>query len=268
MIVEHNQSSYYKDPYPTTNTGTYDNKWKFNGKELDDATGMYYYGARYYDPRISIFISVDPLAEQFTGWTPYHYVHQNPINLIDPTGMSADGWIEQEKDGKTTVTHDWRVNTKEEAIAAGYQNVTQVHESGTVDGFYNLNTDGTVCATDGSCIDWQRSGSQIMSSFVTESQTEIQTDEFNTYQAATGPSVFSPAPGSGRITSIGGIGDIFGFKEMLFGEVATATNNPYAGVILGVASKGKSSTSLGVHGNSLKSMRPITKLSSCPEGTR
>lgn len=35
-------------------------------------------------------MSVDPLAEDFVGWTPYHYVHQNPINLIDPTGMSAD----------------------------------------------------------------------------------------------------------------------------------------------------------------------------------
>ena len=34
---------------------------------------------------------VDPLAEQFTGWTPYHYVHQNPINLIDPMGISAEG---------------------------------------------------------------------------------------------------------------------------------------------------------------------------------
>lgn len=50
---------------------------------------MYYYGARYYDPRISIFVSVDPLAEDYLGFTPYHYVHQNPINLIDPTGMSA-----------------------------------------------------------------------------------------------------------------------------------------------------------------------------------
>lgn len=33
---------------------------------------------------------MDPLAEQFMGWTPYHYVHQNPINLVDPTGMSAE----------------------------------------------------------------------------------------------------------------------------------------------------------------------------------
>ncbi|WP_413513501.1 hypothetical protein [Myroides odoratus] len=35
-------------------------------------------------------MSVDPLAEQFPGWNPYHYVHNNPINLIDPTGMSAE----------------------------------------------------------------------------------------------------------------------------------------------------------------------------------
>src|SRR5690554_6477657 len=52
---------------------------------------MYYYGARYYDPRISIFISVDPLAEKYPNYTPYHYVHQNPINMIDPTGMEAEG---------------------------------------------------------------------------------------------------------------------------------------------------------------------------------
>ena len=56
---------------------------------LDTQTGYYYYGARYYDPGTSIFLSVDPLAEDYPNWTPYHYVHNNPINLVDPTGMSA-----------------------------------------------------------------------------------------------------------------------------------------------------------------------------------
>ncbi|UUV21786.1 RHS repeat domain-containing protein [Paenimyroides aestuarii] len=80
MIVEHNQSTY--------NGGKYNNAYKFNGKELDDATQMYYYDARYYNPRISIFVSVDPLAEQ--TMTPYQYVHNNPIMFTDPTGMSAE----------------------------------------------------------------------------------------------------------------------------------------------------------------------------------
>ncbi|KAA5535570.1 RHS repeat-associated core domain-containing protein [Flavobacterium baculatum] len=50
---------------------------------------MYYYGARYYDPRISIFVSVDPSAERYSGWTPYHYVHNNPIIYTDPNGKDA-----------------------------------------------------------------------------------------------------------------------------------------------------------------------------------
>jgi len=100
MMVEHNQSKYYKVPYPTTNTGSYDNKWKFNGKELDDATGMYYYGARYYDPRLSIFISVDQMVEN--TMTPYQYVSNNPIMRIDPTGMN-DHDYKLNKDGSFTL---------------------------------------------------------------------------------------------------------------------------------------------------------------------
>src|SRR5690554_3064405 len=107
MIVEHNQSTYYKSPYPTTNTGDYDNAYKFNGKELDDATGMYYYGARYYDPRISIFVSVDPLAEQ--TMTPYQYVSNNPIMFIDPTGMNHHDY-EINEDGTFTKIKDDLIN--------------------------------------------------------------------------------------------------------------------------------------------------------------
>ena len=91
---------------------------------------------------------VDSLAEQFVGWTPYHYVHQNPINLIDPTGMSADGWIESyTEDGQTMLTYDADVDTKEQAVAKGYKNVRGVSESMYYDDgnkSYDLNKDGTV----------------------------------------------------------------------------------------------------------------------------
>ncbi len=72
------------------NFSGYNNAFKFNGKEQDPETGMYYYGARYYDPKMSLFVSVDPLAEQFQGWSPYNYTMNNPLNLVDPTGMAPE----------------------------------------------------------------------------------------------------------------------------------------------------------------------------------
>jgi RHS repeat-associated protein len=67
---------------------SFNSPFKYNGKEFDEETGNYYYGARYYDPKWSIFVSVDPLAEKTIS--PYGYCYNNPINLVDPTGMSAD----------------------------------------------------------------------------------------------------------------------------------------------------------------------------------
>ena len=60
----------------------------FNGKELDSETGLYYYGARYYDPKVSIFVNVDPLREKAPNWTPYRFGFNNPIRYTDPDG----GW--------------------------------------------------------------------------------------------------------------------------------------------------------------------------------
>lgn len=52
-----------------------------------------------------MFMSVDPLADQFPGWNPYHYVHNNPIRLTDPTGMKAEDIIDiDKKTGNITVT--------------------------------------------------------------------------------------------------------------------------------------------------------------------
>jgi RHS repeat-associated protein len=58
----------------------------FNGKELDEETGLYYYGARYYDPKTSVWTAIDPLAEKYSHLSPYVYVANNPICATDPDG--------------------------------------------------------------------------------------------------------------------------------------------------------------------------------------
>ena len=60
----------------------------FNGKELDEETGLYYYGARYYDPRTSLWLSTDPLELKYPNISTYAYCANNPINAIDPNGMN------------------------------------------------------------------------------------------------------------------------------------------------------------------------------------
>ena len=60
-------------------------KFSFTGKELDEESGLHDFGARYYDSDTGRFISSDPVPNE----PPYAYVANNPMNLVDPTGMAA-----------------------------------------------------------------------------------------------------------------------------------------------------------------------------------
>jgi len=82
-----------------SHTGEYENVYKFNGKELDTETNLYYYGARYYNPRISQFYATDPLAEKYPNFSPYTYTADNPVMLVDPNGMD---WYKNNETGETT----------------------------------------------------------------------------------------------------------------------------------------------------------------------
>ena len=65
------------------------NPYLYNGKELDEETGLYYYGARFYDAQIGRFIGVDPIIEKFPFLTPYNYASNNPVTNIDLWGLQG-----------------------------------------------------------------------------------------------------------------------------------------------------------------------------------
>ena len=70
------------------NTDDYLSPYKFNGKELDEETGLYYYGARYMNPRLSIWYGTDPLEEKCPDVSSYSYCQGNPVVLFDNDGNS------------------------------------------------------------------------------------------------------------------------------------------------------------------------------------
>ena len=59
------------------------------------------FGARVYDPRTAAWLSQDPLSEKYYSISPYAYCAGNPVNLVDPTGMST--WVTQNADGTYSV---------------------------------------------------------------------------------------------------------------------------------------------------------------------
>nr|WP_162945018.1 SpvB/TcaC N-terminal domain-containing protein [Flavisolibacter nicotianae] len=79
-------------PFGETFIDEHSNQWRtpylYNGKELDDETGLYYYGTRYYDPRTSVWENVDPAWKKpdQINKSPYAYVGNNPVTYIDPFG--------------------------------------------------------------------------------------------------------------------------------------------------------------------------------------
>ncbi len=69
-----------------TQTPTVQNPYTYTGREWDAETGLYYYRARYYDPKVGRFLQQDPIG-MAGGINLYAYVGSNPINFIDPSGL-------------------------------------------------------------------------------------------------------------------------------------------------------------------------------------
>ena len=83
------QTQYTYEPFGfVSQTGAAStNSYKYTGRE-DDGTGLMYYRARYYHPRLQRFISEDPI-ESKKEINLYGYVKNNPLSMTDPTGLFA-----------------------------------------------------------------------------------------------------------------------------------------------------------------------------------
>lgn len=76
------------DPWGNLEAGASEPGYAFTGREWDPETSLYYYRARYYDPKLGRFLSEDPLGH-VEGPNLYGYVHNNPVNEVDPEGLAA-----------------------------------------------------------------------------------------------------------------------------------------------------------------------------------
>lgn len=98
--------------------------YRFTSKELDEETGLYYYGARYYDPRTSVWQSVDPILGEYLKGMPtggvfnpvtlglYTYVNNKPLLYVDPNGLSSIAVAATKPTDKKGVTNFFKSNAK------------------------------------------------------------------------------------------------------------------------------------------------------------
>jgi RHS repeat-associated protein len=110
---------------------SFDSRYKFTAKELDNETNYTYFGARYYDSDISIWLSacppklqrrwVDPLSDKYPSLSPYMYCAGNPLFFIDPNGMDLD--VPNDSESKSGLNSIVRNENR---------HIIQINESGNV----------------------------------------------------------------------------------------------------------------------------------------
>ena len=107
-VVQHIEYVPFGEVFIEERNNVWNTPYLFNAKEFDEETGLYYYGARFYIPKMGLWMSVDPLSNHnpfaagyFDGvqnegiynsfnLNPYGYCYQNPLRFIDPNGMQSD----------------------------------------------------------------------------------------------------------------------------------------------------------------------------------
>tara|TARA_R100000908_G_scaffold45503_2_gene21702 strand:- start:18075 stop:22538 length:4464 start_codon:yes stop_codon:yes gene_type:complete len=118
----------------------------FTGKERDDETGYDYFGARFYRADAPGFLQVDPLANEFPGWSTYNYTMNNPLRYIDPTGMAPLHTIVTENEDGTYSVVGGDPSDGDTGIYVGSTNGEKIGESLTTHSFFDANDNAVLGA--------------------------------------------------------------------------------------------------------------------------
>ena len=92
-VVQHIEYVPFGEVFIEERNNIWNTPYLFNAKEFDEETGLYYYGARYYEPRVSLWISTDPMQEKTSNITTYAYCINNPVAYIDHDGKFSKKWM-------------------------------------------------------------------------------------------------------------------------------------------------------------------------------
>ncbi|MBO7635217.1 MAG: hypothetical protein J6S89_01420 [Paludibacteraceae bacterium] len=103
--------------------------YRFSAKETDRETGLSYFGARYYDPSVAVWMGTDPVFHASSN--AYAYCLGNPINLVDPNGMDEYG---VSRNGEVALIN--KTNDKKDLLISG----VSIDKNGQVE----RNKDGSV----------------------------------------------------------------------------------------------------------------------------
>ena len=86
QVVQYLHYMPYGELWVNQQSNSYDERFKFTGKERDAETGYDYFGARYYSSMLGHWLSVDPLIDVYVSKSPYMYAHGNPLRYTDMNG--------------------------------------------------------------------------------------------------------------------------------------------------------------------------------------